>query len=668
LHGGTLYATGSQLDFLNCTFQASGGGAIETYDCQVTLTGCTFQGNKGQDGGAIHSHADTAPASTTLSLSHCTFSANSASTCGGAIYNYGAQVTISDCTFSVNAASQDGGAIYNYRSSPSTTSCLFVGNTATGTGGAIQNVWNSSPDIHNCTFVGNGASAGGAVAAKGGSNPLISHCILWNNTATQAPSLYLGTYTWSPVQTSQATVEFCDVDGGRGSTYAEAGCTLTWDTAHNINRDPLFAGAANGDYHLSPDSPCINAGDPTYVPKSGQTDLGGTPRLMGSSVDLGAYEFQGLGPVYRFWSATEGRHFYTISSTERDQYLARPNDWQLECVAFYAFYVPAVANLKPVYRFVAPSVDSHFYTISEDDRQRVQRNWPDYWTYEGVAFYAYPAGQQPFGALPVYRFWSDYLGSHFYTIDENEKNRVIQNYPGIWQFEGIAWYAYAQPSLPGSASYNFTGGPQEALYSFTLSATVDGKDAQISTPTVKFATSSTSMQMALDFNKQTTTLGNLQVQTAATTSNATIQQTGSGVSIMIALSAQASFTVSKPQGPYSIDPTTGVFADYTKANQNILAQDPVFKYSGSIQFSGQNKDFNVQTTATQLELNASGTFENMDLLPDEIDAQMPSTFQWHRQGVKDLLVSASVNGHSVQLYVTSVDVSTQGVWKGKMAQ
>ncbi len=197
---------------------------------------------------------------------------------------------------------------------------------------------------------------------------------------------------------------------------------------------------------------------------------------------------------------------------------------------------------------------------------------------------------------------------------------------------------------------------------------MDGKDAQISAPTVKLSTSSTSMQMALDFNKQTTTLANLQVQTAATTSNATIQQPGSGVSLLFALSVQASFAVSKPQGPYSIDPTTGVFADYTKSSQNILAQDPVFKYSGSVQFSGQSKDFDLQTTATQLELSASGTFETMNLLPDEIDAQMPSTFQWHRQGVKDLLVSASVNGHTVQLYVTSVDVSTQGVWKGKIAQ
>ena len=44
------------------------------------------------------------------------------------------------------------------------------------------------------------------------------------------------------MQTATATIEFCDVDGGRDSAYMETGCTLTWDSAHNINHDPLFVG------------------------------------------------------------------------------------------------------------------------------------------------------------------------------------------------------------------------------------------------------------------------------------------------------------------------------------------------------------------------------------------------------------------------------------------
>jgi len=46
-----------------------------------------------------------------------------------------------------------------------------------------------------------------------------------------------------------------------------------------------------GDYHLLPDSPCINAGDPCYVAGPNETDLDGNQRLTGGRIDIGAYEF-----------------------------------------------------------------------------------------------------------------------------------------------------------------------------------------------------------------------------------------------------------------------------------------------------------------------------------------------------------------------------------------
>jgi len=84
----------------------------------------------------------------------------------------------------------------------------------------------------------------------------------------------------------------------------------------------------------------------------------------------------------------------------------------------------------------------HFYTISEQEKDMVIRDYAYTWTYEGVAFYAYPPGQQPAGALPVYRFWSEVGSRHFYTISEQEKQMIVDQYAYFWGLEGIAWYAY----------------------------------------------------------------------------------------------------------------------------------------------------------------------------------------------------------------------------------
>jgi len=91
----------------------------------------------------------------------------------------------------------------------------------------------------------------------------------------------------------------------------------------------------------------------------------------------------------------------------------------------------------PIYRFWAPSTGAHFFTISETEKDKLMAWCPDddaksvgisaTWTYEGIAFYAHVAGDQPAEASPVYRFWSPKTGEHFYTISEGEKDRIIAN-------------------------------------------------------------------------------------------------------------------------------------------------------------------------------------------------------------------------------------------------
>jgi hypothetical protein len=58
--------------------------------------------------------------------------------------------------------------------------------------------------------------------------------------------------------------------------------------------DPLLTDPTAGNVHLQADSPCIDAGDPAYVPA---TDFEGDARPQGPAGDMGADEFVGAGPA-----------------------------------------------------------------------------------------------------------------------------------------------------------------------------------------------------------------------------------------------------------------------------------------------------------------------------------------------------------------------------------
>ncbi|MFP8777515.1 DUF1566 domain-containing protein [Hydrogenophaga sp. RWCD_12] len=92
----------------------------------------------------------------------------------------------------------------------------------------------------------------------------------------------------------------------------------------------------------------------------------------------------------------------------------------------------------PVYRFFNNSTGVHFYTMSDQERDAISATLPQF-SLEGRAFYVLPDFDVP--RSPVYRFYSIYTGTHFYTIDSEEMYYVRTNYAEYFNFEGVAWWA-----------------------------------------------------------------------------------------------------------------------------------------------------------------------------------------------------------------------------------
>ncbi len=148
-------------------------------------------------------------------------------------------------------------------------------------------------------------------------------------------------------------------------------------------------------------------------------------------------------PVYRFWSSHRGVHFYTADEREKDFFLSQyPELWDFEGIVYGGYIDNFDPDTAAVHRFWSETLGVYFYTINEEEANKLKSDYSDVWAYEGIVFYAYPEKRAPVGTMPVYRFWSGLLGCHFYTISENERDKLINEYAQTWSYEGIAWYAY----------------------------------------------------------------------------------------------------------------------------------------------------------------------------------------------------------------------------------
>ena len=285
--------------------QGPSGGGICCFDVSPTVTNCTISGNTIEDiysfGGGIYCRGSSLTVTnciitentvynmgggiccwySTLTMDNCVIANNDVVYYGGGVYcSVNSTATITNCMIAENDSDLFGGGIYNLSSSILISECVFTGNSTAENGGAINNT--SSPaEIVNCQISKNHAGNGGGIYSEG-STPTIQHCTITENlgsgiyTHLSVP-MVVNSILWenTPVQCSgDVDIFFSDIKGG-------------WSGWGNIDLDPLFNNPEYDDYHLTPESPCVDTGTDASI----YTDIDGDARPLGTGFDMGADEF-----------------------------------------------------------------------------------------------------------------------------------------------------------------------------------------------------------------------------------------------------------------------------------------------------------------------------------------------------------------------------------------
>ncbi|AMM40423.1 conserved hypothetical protein, secreted [Candidatus Desulfofervidus auxilii] len=286
-NGGGIYVHGSSINITikECIFSgnsaedAGGGVEADSWSGTITIINNIFSRNSAKYGGGVSAHSDSG-----ITIINNTFSENSAKDYGGGVsaHSWSGTVTITNNIFSRNSAKYGGGVDAGSDSGTTIINNTFSGNSASRDGGGIwTRLYYDSAilNIYNNIFFDNTANAGGNdgddlyVNSDGNGNSTGSTVNLYNNNLS-------GNANFDTGQSEDLFITETD----------------NYSHGANIQQNPLFVDAENGDFHLESTSPCIDAGtnDAPHLPDK---DKDGKPRIIDGDgdditiVDMGAYEF-----------------------------------------------------------------------------------------------------------------------------------------------------------------------------------------------------------------------------------------------------------------------------------------------------------------------------------------------------------------------------------------
>jgi parallel beta-helix repeat protein/predicted outer membrane repeat protein len=283
-----------------------GGGAFMQNITSAMIDGNLFSGNT-----ALRWVGGLYLNNTHGSVTNNLITGNEAGSTVGALHLAGGSVmTVRGNVIAANKTGDDGGGIDLWASTAAIANNVIVGNTAQANGAGISLRGGSQVTLANNTVGWNQAqNVGGGLWVSESSSATVSSSILWHNIALLGAEVYVAPHC-------MLNAAYCNVPRTAPGFVADPTALVIWGQG-NISGNPMFVRNPSdggdgwgddpatpdadeginddyGDLRVSPDSPCIDAGDPNFVAEPQETDLDGHARVLCDRVDMGAYEF-GIG-------------------------------------------------------------------------------------------------------------------------------------------------------------------------------------------------------------------------------------------------------------------------------------------------------------------------------------------------------------------------------------
>jgi len=147
--------------------------------------------------------------------------------------------------------------------------------------------------------------------------------------------------------------------------------------------------------------------------------------------------------VYSLFNEETDGYLYTTSEAERDSILENLPNYSLDESSSYRSIdldsLTGETQPQPVYRFYHEESDTHFYTLSEVERESVETNLGNVFNLEAESsFLAYEESQP--GTIPIYRLYNTETGAHFYASSEADRESIADTSDVI--SEGIAYHVF----------------------------------------------------------------------------------------------------------------------------------------------------------------------------------------------------------------------------------